>query len=412
MQNAVEEMIFGRIELPESEVWAEHGPCHTVGPAPDLGELVSIMQTPYVSAMRWSPDGRYLAAASRERFVRIWRLPEDITELGTQERRADKWQLQLVDIGVHRIHDIAWSPDGNTLVIASKNLLFYDLTAGDFNGFIGPWGNAPYTALCWVESLLIAGNKNGTMLRVDARANPRVASELPPSHRSQVLGITHLGPELRFASCSAAYDIRIWDMHAGFHTFELGDHTAEDDPTAVIAHDRYITAVRYVPLEKESSGTQRLVSVSGDGNVRLWDVSNKQHPLLQECKQAHVRAIRDVSISHDARFMITAGMDDTAYLWDLPRWRRIGRSIRRVHFNNLRCSASFHPKENLLASLCDFGTGIRILNLEERFSRLCPHCGFDADRIIEGLTRPDSKGDVVCEGDGCNYIFRSRRLPR
>ena len=66
-----------------------------------------------------------------------------------------------------------------------------------------------------------------------------------------------------------------------------------------------------------------IVTASGDGSVRLWDVSNGQEIRQFE---GHERGVNSASFNANGQSLVTAGFDQTVRVWDITT----GEEIRRL----------------------------------------------------------------------------------
>ena len=98
------------------------------------GGLVKLLNVNgWVTSLAFSPDGRFLAGASRDRTVRIWQVAPG----------ASQWKVVLLwyDRSATNFVSVAWAPDGKSVV------------TGDRSGRVAVWSFDPATDM-WAESLM------------------------------------------------------------------------------------------------------------------------------------------------------------------------------------------------------------------------------------------------------------------
>lgn len=382
-----------------SEVCALRDSRVTIGDSPTPDQLVKLMGQPYITAFRWSPDGSKLAAAwtpgETSAVIRIWET-DDLVVPG-EHRVFDiigHKCRKIKDVLLGRIHDIAWSADGRELAVASSSLWFCDVGTTRLNdSYAAP--AREYTSVWWDKHDLIAGDSAGHLHLINRhRHGPRPDPLEKPAHINVVTDIRSAPGENTVISCSAAFDIRVWDLLRG-EDRALGDDPTRDDPDAEVAHELFVTRILLLYGPGVVSDQPRVVSVSGDSALKVWDLQSGV--CNKFIGKAHQRAIRDASVSADYRFVATSSMDHSIKLWETRNWRALDQWKQRAHLDNLRFGLSFNPvKSHLLAVLCDHDSGIRILDLSQRFAAVCPHCFFDAQAIIQERDSYSQEGDFKC----------------
>jgi len=89
--------------------------------------------------------------------------------------------------------------------------------------------------------------------------------------------------------------------------YKLGEEEVPDDPEEFKEHEQCIHKLKYLDDE-------RLLSTSGDGTIKLWDVGNGS------CTTTYVGHESDVlciDTSSDLNSFITGSIDKMSYLWDV-----------------------------------------------------------------------------------------------
>lgn len=208
-----------------------------------------------ISTVEFSPDGLFLASASYDGTIRMWREP---------------WvakQPPLVLTGHLRgVYDLAFSPSDTCLATCS----------GDKTVRI--WDYGSYKAQVQSE----ADTKQ-------SQSNPHAG---PISH----IALSEDGKWV--ASASIVGLVCLWDGNSGIFQRSLGGHT------------RHIISLAF------SHDSRKLISTYDDGPVRIWSLEDdfKLRTLL-----GHQDVVRCAVLSRDGTLLASGCDDTTIRVWDLTR---------------------------------------------------------------------------------------------
>lgn len=145
-------------------------------------------------------------------------------------------------------------------------------------------------------------------------------------HTRAVVDLDYGGPKgnVLLASCSSDLTVKLWDPSEDYKNIRT-----------LPGHDHSVSAVRFVP----SSGNL-LVSASRDQTLKIWDTSTGY---CVKTMRGHAGWVRDVSPSHDGRFLLSTGDDMTARLWDLSAVDPEIRATMMGHDHVIECCALAPP---------------------------------------------------------------------
>jgi len=283
-------------------------------------------------ALAWSPDGKTLATGGPDGKVRLWDAATRVP-LGSP-----------LDAGKTWVFDVEFSPDGKLLAVAADPNGPRDIYSPDRNGEVQLWDVASrrLTGKRLVPGkfsvVSVAFSRDGTLIatgNAGERAQLwRVADRSP---YGKPIDITDDGvfavafaPDGRRFAAGGASTVRIWDVA----THRLAAPLLK-------GHDGFVTGVAY-----DRQG--RFLATTAFGATRLWDPATgiaygdelEAAPvpasLLPELEFVPPFLLIRNAFSPDGRFLVTAGGDSHAMIWDLrlTAWRSraceiAGRNLTR-----------------------------------------------------------------------------------
>ena len=261
----------------------------------------------------YSPDGNRLAVASS---IGIW-LYDTVTDqevaLLTGHRRS--------------VYSVAFSPDGETLASGSSDdtIRLWDVVTGEHKETLTGHADTVYSVAFSPDGeTLASGSSDDTIRLWDAMTGEH--KETLTGHRRSVYSVAFSPDGETLASGSSDDTIRLWDVVTGEHKETLTGHADT------------VYSVAFSP------DGETLASGSSDDTIRLWDVVTGEH---KETLIGHADTVYSVAFSPDGETLASGSSDDTIRLWDAVTGEH--KKTLTGHTSNVK-SVAFHPDGRVLAS--------------------------------------------------------------
>jgi WD40 repeat protein/serine/threonine protein kinase len=274
-----------------------------------------------VHALAFSSDGRRIAGPGPEASLVLYALD---TGLPTVRFEGDQ----------RAVLDLAWSPDGRTLVGALSSHVMRVWNARDghlihdaFGGHGGPVAAVAFSP----DGRTIASAGYDRTVKLWKPEDHRHPLAILRGHTDEVRALAFSPDGRRIASAGLDRSLRIWDARSGGEVAVIRGETGS------------MTSLVYGP------DNATVVTGSADETVRVWDTASGQE--LRTFK-GHADEVGAVAFSTDGKDIASAGADSTVRVWDAaspPRPRTLRSPSVLTYGGAVECLA-FSPDGRRLIS--------------------------------------------------------------
>lgn len=247
--------------------------------------------TGLVTALTFSPDGKYLATGSADQLVRVW-------EVGVPDR---PWRVfQGHD---DQISSLAFSPDGQTLASSSldQSIRLWSLPQDDSHSRLVGHERPVWSAVIRPDGQQLASAGADRRILLWDVMTGQIQHRLE-GHRLPVTCLAY-SPDGQFLISGGGDKlIKVWQAQTGAAVKDLAGHQGA------------VLAIAFHPQGA------LVVSGSADKTVRIWDLVSGESKVLQ----GHRSVVSAVAIRPDGKLAATGSADGIIILWDLESRREIG----------------------------------------------------------------------------------------
>ncbi len=242
-----------------------------------------------------APDGRWLAAGSGDRTVRIWDAATDSDDDTVQAWDAATGQARATLTCHDIVSAVAIAPDGSWLATADGGWTVrrWDAATGkELAKLPSRYGGVYAVAIAPDGSWLATAGGDGTVRSWDAATGKERAKLAGQDGAVRAVAIA---PDGSWLAAGRIGTVEIWDV------------VAKQLRATMAGHHGPIFAVAIAP----DGGW--LTSAGADGTVRIWDAATGEE---RAKLTGHHGAVSTVAIAPDGSWLATGGSDAMVRIWD------------------------------------------------------------------------------------------------
>ncbi len=337
-----------------------------------------------VNSVAFSPDGRYLATASKDKTAKIWDLQTG-KEPMTLSGHTDY------------VSSVAFSPDGRRVATASgetppqisadQTARIWDAQTGNLLMTLsGHTGGVLFVAFSPDGRRLATASADDTAKIWDAQTGNLLMTL--SGHTDVVLSVAFSPDGKRLATASDDNTAKIWDAQTGKELMTLSGDIGPVESVAFSPDGRLLAtasgfgtgiiwdAKTGAPLRRLighggpvysvvfSPDGKRLATASGDGTAKIWDAETGNQLMTLS---GHKDTVSSVAFSPDGKRLATGSADKSAKIWDAEG----PKELLTLRDDQWFTSVAFSPDGTLMATgsddnkakIWDAQTGERLMTL-------------------------------------------------
>ncbi|WP_432995062.1 Hsp70 family protein [Dactylosporangium sp. CA-233914] len=292
-----------------------------------------------VWSVAFSPDGKTMATASRDKTVMVWNVANPATPTPITTLTGHKDFVQSV----------AFSPDGKTMATASSDtLMVWNVanpavptpmaTLTDHKDSVGSVAFSP-------DGKTMATASADKTVMVWNVANPATPTHITTltDHKAWVPSVAFSPDGKTMATASADKTVMVWNV---------ANPATPTRITTLTGHNDSVWSVAFSPDGKT------MATASADKTVMVWNVANPATPTRITTLTGHNDSVWSVAFSPDGKTMATASRDKTVMVWNVANPATPTRITTLTDHTDSVGSVAFSPDGKTMATTSDDDTAI------------------------------------------------------
>ena len=333
--------------------------------------------TDEVWGITWAPDGKWLASASKDGTVKVWE-----AQTGKERYTFSKHEGW--------VSSVAWSPDGARIASAGEDgtVRIWDATNGEEKSVL-PGHTSPVWSVAWSpDGIRLASASDDSTMRVWEVQTGQQLSNLRLA--GPVWDAAWSPDSSQIATTNSSGLAQVWNVASGQEAFALQGRTPEPFHIAWSPDGKWLATTAGLGL-----------------SVRLWDTDPISLTLSGDAKE-----IGWAAWSPDGKRIATAGMDNTAVVWDsetgkvLLTFRGHGDWVQDAFWSPDGTKIVTTDWDNI-AKVWDANTGKELVTFTGHVGEpISKYVGMDA--LFGAGFSPDGTRIMTQGGDGSIRIWDAR----
>ena len=254
-------------------------------------------------------DGKMAVSVSSDHTLKVW----DIVNGKCLKNLRSKTILTKVIL----------TSDGKQAVSASDDytLKIWDLVTEKYLFILKGHEQDIQTLALDADEKLIITASNDRSLKIWQIQSGECISTLK-GHTNKITALALFRDRKWAISGSQDKTLKIWDIEAGINQSAFGEEQPETH--LVERHTRPINSLTLIP------GEEKVISVSQDNNLKIWDIESGK---CLQTLEGHKKPVNAVAVTPDGKRAISGGGDGTLIIWDIESGlllrTMIGKSSKR-----------------------------------------------------------------------------------